>query len=114
MSIAKVLDLIAKEKVAFVDLRFTDSRGKEQHMTVSSATVDEAFFRDGKGFDGSSIAGWKTIHTSDMILLPDPATAKLDPFFDNPTLIMTCDVLDPLTLLASSTAFLRRRVGGIP
>lgn len=98
MSYAQVLDLIAKEKVAFVDLRFTDSRGKEQHMTVSSSTVTESFFREGKMFDGSSIAGWKSIHASDMVLMPDPSTAKMDPFYDNPTVIMTCDVLDPLTM----------------
>jgi glutamine synthetase len=98
MSYVQVLDLIAKEKIPFVDLRFTDSRGKEQHMTVSSSTVTESFFREGKMFDGSSIAGWKSIHASDMVLMPDPGTAKIDPFFDNPTLIMTCDVLDPLTM----------------
>lgn len=98
MSVSSVLDLIAKEKIAFVDLRFTDTRGKEQHMTLSSNKVNEAFFREGAMFDGSSIAGWKSIHSSDMVLMPDPSTAKKDPFFDRPTLAMTCDVLDPLTM----------------
>jgi glutamine synthetase len=98
MSFSNVLELIAKEKIAFVDLRFTDSRGKEQHMTISSNNVTEALFREGNMFDGSSIAGWKSIHSSDMVLMPDPSTAKMDPFFDNPTLVMTCDVLDPLTM----------------
>lgn len=98
MSFSSVLDLIAKEKIAFVDLRFTDSRGKEQHMSVSSSMVNEAFFREGGMFDGSSIAGWKSIHSSDMVLLPDPSTARMDPFFENPTLLMTCDVLDPSTM----------------
>lgn len=98
MSISTVLDLIAKEKIAFVDLRFTDSRGKEQHLTMSTNKVNEALFSDGAMFDGSSIAGWKSIHSSDMVLMPDASTAKKDPFFDRPTISMTCDVLDPLTM----------------
>ena len=98
MSSANVIDLIAKEKIAFVEYRFTNSLGKEQHMTVSSATINEAFFREGKMFDGSSIAGWKSIHASDMVLMPDPTTAKIDPFFENKTLLMTCDVLEPTTM----------------
>lgn len=98
MSIDRVMDLIVKEKIAFVDLRFTDSRGKEQHVSVNSKLVNERFFTEGNMFDGSSIAGWKSIHSSDMVLIPDPATAKIDPFFDCPTLVMTCDVIDPLTM----------------
>ncbi len=98
MSFSNVLELIADKKIAFVDLRFTDSRGKEQHVSVSSSMVNEAFFRDGTMFDGSSIAGWKNIHSSDMVLMPDPSTAKIDPFFQSPTLVMTCDVLDPATM----------------
>lgn len=98
MSVSAVLDLIAKQNIAFVDLRFTDTRGKEQHMTVSSNKVNEALFREGAMFDGSSIAGWKSIHSSDMVLMPDPSSAKKDPFYDRPTLAITCDVVDPLTM----------------
>src|SRR5690606_28242579 len=77
MSAAEVLKLIKEKGVKFVDLRLTDTRGKEQHVTVPASTVDESFFEDGKMFDGSSIAGWKGINESDMILLPDTATAVL-------------------------------------
>ena len=72
---AEVLSMLKEKEVKFVDLRFTDTRGKEQHVTVPAHTVDEAFFDDGKMFDGSSIAGWKGINESDMVLMPDPATA---------------------------------------
>ncbi|HLW73473.1 MAG TPA: glutamate--ammonia ligase [Gammaproteobacteria bacterium] len=93
-----VLDLIAKEGVRFVDFRFTDTRGKEQHVTVPAHTADDKLFEDGKMFDGSSIAGWKGINESDMILMPDAATAVLDPFFEEKTLNLRCDVIEPSTM----------------
>jgi len=93
-----VLDLIAKEGVKFVDFRFTDTRGKEQHVTVPAHTVDDKLFEDGKMFDGSSIAGWKGINESDMILMPDAVTAVMDPFFEDKTLNLRCDVIEPATM----------------
>jgi glutamine synthetase len=93
-----VLDLIAKEGVRYVDFRFTDTKGKEQHVTVPSHTVDDKLFEDGKMFDGSSIAGWKGINESDMILMPDATTAVLDPFFEDKTLNLRCDVIEPSTM----------------
>jgi glutamine synthetase len=84
--------------IKFVDLRFTDTRGKEQHVTVPAHTIDAGFFKDGKMFDGSSISGWKGINESDMVLMPDTTTAVLDPFTDEPTLILTCDILEPNTM----------------
>ena len=93
-----VLDLIAKENAKFVDFRFTDSRGKEQHVSVPAHTVDEELFEDGKMFDGSSIAGWKGINESDMILMPDPGSAIIDPFFEEPTVNLRCDVIEPATM----------------
>ena len=92
-----VLKMIKDNDVKFVDFRFTDTRGKEQHVTVPAHTVDADIFKDGKMFDGSSIAGWKGIQESDMILMPDPDTAVMDPFFDEATLILRCDVLEPST-----------------
>ncbi|HEY1774495.1 MAG TPA: glutamate--ammonia ligase [Gammaproteobacteria bacterium] len=93
-----VLDLIAKEGVRYVDFRFTDTKGKEQHVTVPAHTVDDKLFEDGKMFDGSSIAGWKGINESDMILMPDATTAVLDPFFEDKTLNLRCDVIEPSTM----------------
>jgi len=98
MSPAEVLKLIKDKGVKFVDLRLTDTRGKEQHVTVPASTVDEGFFEDGKMFDGSSIAGWKGINESDMILLPDCSTAVLDVFSEEPTLLVRCDVIEPSTM----------------
>lgn len=98
LTAADVLKMIDEKGVKYVDLRFTDTKGKEQHVTVPSTTVDEDLFEDGKMFDGSSIAGWKGINESDMILMPDPETASLDPFFDEPTLILTCDIIEPNTM----------------
>jgi len=95
---ADVLKLITEADVRFVDLRFTDTKGKEQHVTVPAHTVDDSFFEEGKMFDGSSIAGWKGINESDMILMPDPSTAVLDPFFDDETINITCDVIEPNTM----------------
>jgi glutamine synthetase len=98
MSAADVLALIKDKDVKFVDLRFTDTKGKEQHVTVPTSKVDEDFFEDGKMFDGSSIAGWKGINESDMILMPDAATAILDPFAEDATVNISCDVIEPSTM----------------
>jgi len=95
---ADVLKTIEEKGVKFVDLRFTDTRGKEQHVTLPADQVDEDMFESGKMFDGSSIAGWKGIQESDMILMPDPDTAVLDPFFEEPTMIVTCDIVEPSTM----------------
>jgi glutamine synthetase len=92
---ADVLGLIKKEGVEFVDVRFTDTKGKEQHVTVPSAEVDEKFFKEGKMFDGSSIAGWKGINESDMILMPDADTAIIDPFAKFKQLNISSDVIEP-------------------
>ena len=98
MSAANVLALIKEQEVKFVDLRFTDTKGKEQHVSIPSHQVDEGFFEDGKMFDGSSIAGWKGINESDMVLMPDATTALLDPFTEETTLIIRCDILEPATM----------------
>jgi len=95
---AEVLSMLKEKEVVFVDLRFTDTRGKEQHVTVPSHTIEAGFFDDGKMFDGSSIAGWKGINESDMVLMPDATTAVMDPFFEETTLIIRCDVLEPATM----------------
>jgi glutamine synthetase len=94
----KVLNLIKENEAEWVDFRFTDTRGKEQHVSFPAHTVDESTFVDGKMFDGSSVAGWKGIEASDMILLPDPETAFMDPFFSAPTVVVTCDVIEPSTM----------------
>ena len=98
MSPADVLKLIKDKGVKFVDLRLTDTRGQEQHVTVPSHAVDDEFFADGKMFDGSSISGWKGINESDMVLMPDCSTAVLDVFTEETTLNIFCDVLDPLSM----------------
>ncbi|MDA0240903.1 MAG: type I glutamate--ammonia ligase [Proteobacteria bacterium] len=92
-----VAKVIEENHVQQVDVRFTDPRGKWQHMTQVPDTIDEAAYTDGIFFDGSSIAGWKAINESDMSLIPDPTTAVMDPFTNQPTLILYCDVHDPLT-----------------
>ena len=94
-----VLKMIEENGVKFVDFRFTDTHGKEQHVSVPARTVNEDTFEDGKMFDGSSIAGWKGINDSDMILMPDASTAVMDPFTDEPTIIITCDIVEPTTML---------------
>lgn len=99
MSIEAVLELMKEKDAKFVDLRFTDTRGKEQHVTIPSHVIDDDFFTDGKMFDGSSIAGWKGIQNSDMCLLPDAKTAVLDPFCEEPTINLRCDVVEPSTML---------------
>ncbi|HLS52328.1 MAG TPA: type I glutamate--ammonia ligase [Burkholderiaceae bacterium] len=93
-----VLRLISDHDVSFVDLRFTDTLGREHHLTLPATTVDEDKLETGHAFDGSSIAGWKGVEASDMLLQPDCSTARLDPFRDENTLILTCDVLDPSDL----------------
>jgi len=95
MSVANVMKMIKENDIKFVDFRFTDTRGKEQHTSVPVSAFDESKFTEGHAFDGSSIAGWKGIQASDMQLMPDPSTANIDPFMDEPTLILTCDVVDP-------------------
>ncbi|NTV96165.1 MAG: glutamate--ammonia ligase [Thiobacillus sp.] len=97
MAVADVMKMVQENDVKFVDFRFTDTLGKEQHVTVPVSAFDEEKFTDGHAFDGSSIAGWKGIQASDMLLMPDPDTANIDPFFDEPTLILTCDVIEPDT-----------------
>ncbi|MEN3930744.1 type I glutamate--ammonia ligase [Microvirga sp. W0021] len=92
-----VLAYIKENDVKFVDFRFTDPQGKWQHVTFDSNMVDEELFADGTMFDGSSIAGWKAINESDMVLMPDPATAIMDPFFAAPTMSIVCDILEPST-----------------
>ena len=94
----KTLGLIKENEVTWVDLRFTDTRGKEQHVSIPSSEVDEDFFEEGKMFDGSSIAGWKGINESDMILMPDDETAVLDPFTEESTLIIRCNIVEPATM----------------
>ncbi len=95
MSVAKVMKMVKDNDIKFVDFRFTDTRGKEQHVTVPVSAFNEEKFTEGHAFDGSSIAGWKGIQASDMQLMPDASTANIDPFMDEPTLILTCDVVDP-------------------
>ena len=94
---ADVLKAIKDNDVKYVDFRFTDPRGKWQHVTFDVSLVDEEIFQDGTMFDGSSIAGWKAINESDMLLMPDPSTACMDPFFSASTMSIVCDVLEPST-----------------
>ncbi|HXD83612.1 MAG TPA: type I glutamate--ammonia ligase [Rudaea sp.] len=102
MSADKVFDLIKKHNVEFVDLRFADMLGKQHHVTFPAHAIDASTFEDGKMFDGSSITGWKGINDSDMVLMPDPTSAVLDPFAAHPTLNLVCDVLEPSTMQAYS------------
>jgi len=92
-----VMKTIKENEVLFVDLRFTDTKGKEQHVTVPAKAFDDDKFESGHAFDGSSIAGWKGIEASDMLLMPDADTARMDPFREENTLIVTCDVIEPST-----------------
>ena len=94
-SAKEVMKKIEDNEVKFVDLRFTDIRGKEQHITVPISHFDEDRFTDGQAFDGSSMGGWRGVQASDMLLIPDPDTAVMDPFREEPTLILTCDVVEP-------------------
>ena len=98
MTAADALSLIKEKEAKFVDLRFTDTKGKEQHVTVPASVIDDGFFEDGKMFDGSSIAGWKGINESDMILMPDADSAVVDVFTDDTTVNIRCDVYEPSTM----------------
>ncbi len=98
MSANDVMKMIEEKGVKFVDFRFADTKGKEQHVTVPTHQVDADLFDEGKMFDGSSIAGWKGINESDMILMPDPDTAVIDPFSEEITLNLRCDVIEPNTM----------------
>ena len=98
MDFAAIQSLINSKGLTFADLRFTDTRGKEMHISLPIEAIDEDFFNKGKLFDGSSIAGWRGIDKSDMVLMPDPDTLFVDPFFADPTLVIRCDILDPQTL----------------
>lgn len=91
-----ILKLIKEKEIEFVDLRFTDPRGKLQHMTQDLTTIDEDFLNEGTFFDGSSIAGWKAINESDMILKPDLSRTFVDPFTSHNTLVLFCDIMDPI------------------
>lgn len=91
------LNLIKENEARWVDLRFTDTKGKEQHVTVPVSEVDEGFFTEGKMFDGSSIAGWKGINESDMILMPDDEASLMDPFCEEATVIVRCNIVEPAT-----------------
>ena len=95
--VSDILKDIKDNEIKFVDLRFTDPRGKLQHVTMDSTKMDDDAFADGVMFDGSSIAGWKAINESDMVLMPDPDTAHADPFFAQSTMAIFCDILDPIT-----------------
>lgn len=98
MSYESALELIKESEAKFVDLRFTDTKGKEQHVSIPTHQVNDDFFEEGKMFDGSSIAGWKGINESDMILMPDPSTAVLDPFAEETQVNIRCDILEPTTM----------------
>ena len=95
--VKKVLATIKDEDVDYVDIRFTDPRGKLQHVTIVADLVDEDFMDEGFMFDGSSIAGWKAINQSDMKLMPDPSTAYIDPFYAEKTLCLHCSIVEPDT-----------------
>ncbi len=94
---ADVVQMLKDKDVKFVDFRFTDTKGKMQHVTADVTCVDEDVFADGYAFDGSSIAGWKGIEASDMLLIPDASSAHIDPFFAQTTVAVFCDVLEPST-----------------
>ncbi|MCW8925069.1 MAG: type I glutamate--ammonia ligase [Xanthomonadales bacterium] len=98
MSVELIHKMIADENVEYVDLRFCDTGGKEQHVSLPVSVIDDDFFEEGKMFDGSSIKGWKGINESDMVLMPDPDTAIMDPFMEHSTLVLRCDILEPDTM----------------
>ena len=106
MSAADALKLINDSEAKFVDLRFTDTQGKEQHVTLPVGVVDDELFEDGKMFDGSSIGGWKGINESDMILMPVTETAVLDPFTQDTTVNIRCDVVEPVDMQGSRRWYL--------
>ena len=96
MTAENILKLIKEKEIDYVDLRFTDVRGKLQHMTQDISTIDADFLNEGTFFDGSSIAGWKAINESDMILKPDLTRTFVDPFTSHNTLVIFCDIMDPI------------------
>ena len=102
MSYGAVEKLIEDHAIEFIDLRFADMSGKQHHLTYPVRVMEPALFEDGRMFDGSSVPGWKGINESDMVLLPDPASAFVDPFTADPTLVLVCDVLEPATMQAYS------------
>ena len=118
MSASKILKLIKEKELEYVDLRFTDPRGKFQHLTMDSKIVDEKMLNEGVFFDGSSIAGWKAINESDMILKPDTERQIIDPFTSHNTLVLFCDVIDavkknpyerdPRSIAKKAEAFLKK------
>ena len=118
MTIAKILKRIKDEKVAFVDFRFTDTKGLYHHITMPSGAVDAELLTDGKNFDGSSIEGWRGIENSDMVIIPDLSTAVIDPFIDEKTMLLTCSVFEPnskkgynrcpRTIAAKAMAYLKK------
>src|SRR5512139_3662035 len=92
-----VIKFMKERKATTVDLKFNDFLGIWQHFTIPVSEMDESIFEEGSGFDGSSIRGWQPIHASDMLVVPDPTTAVMDPFMAVPTLTMICNIVDPLT-----------------
>jgi glutamine synthetase len=88
-AVADVFKMVKDKEITFIDFRFTDTKGKEQHVSVPVSVFDEDKFENGHAFDGSSIAGWKGIEASDMLLMPDPSTAYIDPFYEEPNLVLT-------------------------
>src|SRR6184192_4893631 len=97
MSVKDVLKFVADEKPAYVNVRFTDLVGAWHHLTFPIEELSEKSFEEGFGFDGSSLRGWAAINESDIVLSPDPDTAFIDPFYEFKTLVMVCDVIDPIT-----------------
>src|SRR5262244_1261818 len=92
-----VLKFAKDNKVEAVDLKFLDFLGIWQHFTIPTSELDEALFEEGSGFDGSSIRGWQPINASDMLVMPDPTTAAIDPFMQLPTLSLICNIVDPIS-----------------
>src|SRR3954470_19836092 len=97
MKAKEVLELAEKNGVKYVDLKFIDFPGVWQHTTIPAQRLNEGLFEDGLAFDGSSIRGWQPIHASDMTMIPDPETAKIDPFYEKSTLSLVCSIYDPIT-----------------
>jgi glutamine synthetase len=97
MTPKEVLEYAKKHNVSMVDLRFTDWPGTQQHCSFPIGAIDASTFEEGLGFDGSSIRGWQSIHESDMLMIPDPDTAFIDPFYAHPTLVLLCSIVDPIT-----------------
>jgi glutamine synthetase len=96
--VRRVLDLVRDRNLQVVDVKFCDLPGTWQHFSIPASALEEEVFRDGLGFDGSSIRGFQAINESDMLLFPDPASAFVDPVLEVPTLSLTCDIYDPITL----------------